>query len=121
MDEQFDIYEYLSGLTGFYFDKAVLKRIAMRRGVQHATNIGDIDEKMEDLLTADLLLTAYMSPTSTPTMTKQHGTFAITVGSQTINTKKDIYDIFVHLYRKWNDPKLEEAEAAGGGLQWLPY
>lgn len=121
MNEQFDIYEYLSGLTGFYFDKAVLKRIAMRRGVLTATNIGDIDEKTEDLLTADLLLTAYLSPTSTPSITKQHNSFSQTIGSQTINSKKDIYNVFVHLYRKWGDEKLEEAEALDGGVQWLPY
>lgn len=121
MNEQFDIYEYLSGLTGFYFDKAVLKRIAMRRGVLTATNIEDIDDKMEDLLTADLLMTAYLSPTSTPSMTKQHGSFSQTIGSQTINSKKDIYNVFVHLYKKWGDEKLEEAEALGGDLQWLSY
>ena len=121
MDERFDIYEYISGLTGFSFDKAVLKRIAMRRGVQNATSIGDISERMEDLLTADLLMTAYMSPTSTPTMTKTHGTFSMTVGSQTIKSKRDLYNTFIYLYRKWNDPKLEEAIAANGGLQWLPY
>lgn len=117
--EEFDIYEYLSGLTGFSFDKAVLKRIAMRRGVLNATNIGDIDERMEDLLTADLLLTAYMSPTSTSSITKQHGAFSQTIGSQTINSKKDIYNLFIHLYKKWDDPKLEEAQSIGGELQWL--
>ena len=121
MDGQFEIYDYLSGLTGFYFDKAVLKRIAMRRGVLNATNIGDIDQRMEDLLTADLLMTAYMSPTSTPSMTKQHGSYSQTVGSQTINSKRDIYNIFVHLYRKWGDDKLEEAESLDGDLQWMPY
>ena len=119
MNEQFDIYDYLSGLTGFYFDKAVLKRIAMRRGVLNATNIGDIDQRMEDLLTADLLMTAYMSPTSTPTMTKKHGSYSQTIGSQTINTKRDIYNIFVHLYRKWGDDKLEDAELLDGDMQWL--
>lgn len=121
MNEQFDIYEYLSGLTGFYFDKAVLKRVAMRRGVVNASSISDIDDKMEDLLTADLLMSAYLSPTSTPSMTKQHGSFTMTVGSQTINSKKDLYDMFVHLYKKWGDANLDKAEALGGELQWLPY
>ena len=119
MNEQFDIYDYLSGLTGFYFDKAVLKRIALRRGVLNATNIGDIDQRMEDLLTADLLMTAYMSPTSTTTMKKQLCSYSQTIGSQTINTKRDIYNIFVHLYRKWGDEKLEDAELLDGDMQWL--
>lgn len=121
MDEQFNIYEYLSGLTGFYFDKAVLKRVAMERGVINATNLGDIDKKTRDLCLADLLYAMYMSPTSTPTNTKKHGNFTQTIGSQTINTKKDIWDICVHLYRKWGDEKLEEIENAGANLQWLSY
>ena len=121
MSEQFDIYEYLSGLTGFSFDKAVLKRIAMRRGVSNATGISDIDQRMEDLLTADLLLTAYLSPSSTSSITKQHGSFTQTIGSQTINSKDEIYDMLLLLYQKWDDDKLEEVEAIGGTMQWLPY
>lgn len=119
MDEQFDVLEYISGLTGYYFDKSVIKRIAMERGVLNATSIDSIDNKTRDMLTADLLYTAYMSPTSTPSFTKQHGAFSQTVGSQTINSKKDLYNMFVYLYRKWGDDKLEEVEAANGGLQWL--
>lgn len=121
MEDKFDILEYISGLTGFSFDKAVLKRIAMERDVLQATNIGDIDKKKRDLITADLLYTAYMSPTSTSSITKQHGSFSQTIGSQTINSKKDIYNMFVYLYRKWDDDKLEEAESVGGELQWLDY
>ena len=121
MSEQFDIYEYMSGLTGFYFDKAVLKRIALRRGVAGASSINDIDERMEDLITADLLFTAYLSPTSTPTMTKKHGDFQLTIGSQTINSPDDIYDILVYLYKKWDDNNLEKVEAIGGDMQWLSY
>lgn len=119
MNEQFDILEYISSLTGFTFDKSVLKRIAMERGVLHATNIGDIDAKARDLITADLLYTIYLSPTSTPSITKQHGAFSQTVGSQTINSKKDIYNMLVRLYKKWNDDKLLEVEELEGGLQWL--
>ena len=119
MAEQFDILEYMSGLTGFSFDRAVLKRIAMERGVLQATSIDEIDSRLRDLLTADVLLVAYLSPTSTSSMTKQHGAFSQTIGSQTINDKDDIYNIIVYLYKKWDDDKLEEVESAGGDLQWL--
>lgn len=119
MEEQFDIYEYLSGLTGFYFDKAVLKRVAMERGVINATSINDIDKKTRDLCVADLLYAMYLSPTSTPTTTKKHGNFSQTIGSQTINSKKDIWNMCYFLYRKWDDEKLEELQSLGGELQWL--
>lgn len=118
---QFDIIRYISSLTGFAIDRAVCERIAMERGVEDATSIKEISQKDNDLLLADLLFTVYVSPNSSASMTKQHGSFTQTVGSQTINDKKEIYKTMIALYRKWNDDKLEAVEAMGGGLQWLDY
>lgn len=115
----FDIIEYLSGLTGFVFDKAVLKRIAMERGVLNATNIGDIDKKTRDLLLADLLLTVYMSPNSSASITQTHGAYTQVVGSQTITDKESLYNMIVSLYRRWDDDKLDDIQDAGATLQWL--
>lgn len=115
----FDILEYLSGLTGFIFDKAVLKRIAMERGVLNATNIGDIDKKTRDLLLADLLLTVYMSPNTSASISQTHGSFSQTIGSQTITDREGLYNMFISLYRKWDDDKLEDVQDLGGTLQWL--
>lgn len=119
MDEQFDIYDYLSGLTGFYVDKSVLKRIAMERGIINATNLGDIDQRTKELCTADILFAIYMSPTSTPTSTKKHGNFSQTIGSQTINSKKDLWNLCYFYYKKWEDEKVEELQQVDEGLQWL--
>lgn len=115
--EQFSIIDYLSGLTGFCFDKAVLNRIALERGVLNVTSFEELDEKTRDLLYADVLLAAYLSPTSSASITKQHGAFTQTVGSQTINDRKGIYNILIALYRKWNDAKLDIATNAGGGIK----
>ena len=41
--EEFDILEYLSGLTGYVFDKAVLKRIAWEREVSDVTSFDELD------------------------------------------------------------------------------
>ena len=62
MGERFDIIEFLSGLTNYVFDKAVLKRIALDRGVLSVTSYSELDDKTKDLLRADLLLAAYLSP-----------------------------------------------------------
>ena len=115
---EFDIIEYLSGLTGFVFDRAVLKRIAMDRGVYCVTSYGELEQKQKDLLLADLLFTVYISPNSSASLTKQHGAFSQTVGSQTINSKKEIYNAMVRIYSKYDDDKLEEVEGLGGFLQW---
>lgn len=116
---QFDIIEYLSGLTGFVFDKAVLKRIAMERGVLEVTAYDELEQQQKDLLLADLLYTVYMSPNSSASLTKNHGAYSQTIGSQTINDKEGIYNLMIALYRKWNDEKLEAVEEMNGSLQWL--
>lgn len=116
---QFDIIEYLSGLTGFVFDKAVLKRIAMERGVLEVTAYDELEQQQKDLLLADLLYTVYMSPNSSASLTKNHGAYSQTIGSQTINDKEGIYNLMIALYRKWNDEKLEVVEEMNGSLQWL--
>lgn len=118
----FDIIEYLSGITMFTFDKAVLKRIALDRDVADVTEYIFLDTKTKDLLKADLLYAAYLSPNVWASSTHSHGSYTKTIGSQTIYSedKERLYNTFVDIYKKYDDPKLEEIESSGGGtLQWL--
>ena len=110
MDEKFDILEYLSGLTSFVFDKAVLKRIALDRGVISVTSYSELDDKTKDLLRADLLLAAYLSPNVWASYTHSHGSYSQTTGSQTIyiEEKERIYNMLRNIYSKYDDAKLEE-------------
>lgn len=110
MDEKFDILEYLSGLTSFVFDKAVLKRIALDRGVLSVTSYSELDDKTKDLLRADLLLSAYLSPNVWASYTHSHGSYSQTTGSQTIyiEEKERIYNMLRNIYSKYDDAKLEE-------------
>lgn len=120
--ETFDIIEYLSGLTQFVFDKAVLKRIAYDRDVIEITDYEELDAKTRDLLRADLLYTAYISPNVWASSSQSHGSYTKTVGSQTIYTedKERLYNTFVSIYKKYEDPMLEEVESSdSGSLQWL--
>ena len=112
------IIEYISGLTGFIFDKSVLIRIAIDRGVL-GKDPADLSQQERDLLTADLLYTAFLSPNTMASRTDQHGSFTRTVGSQTIQSREDIYNMMKRLYRKWNDDKAEEVEASSATLRWL--
>ena len=45
---KFDIIEWLSGLTNFIFDKAVLKRVAIECGVAEVKSYADIGEEELD-------------------------------------------------------------------------
>lgn len=119
--EQMSVIEYISTLTGFVIDTSVCKRIAFDRGVLGITDLSQLDEKTKDLLRADVLFYIYTSPNTSASLTKQHGAFSQTVGSQTINDKKGLYNIMYALYKKWNDDMLEVVEAMEGGLQWLDY
>jgi hypothetical protein len=119
---KFDIIEFLSGLTGYVFDKAVLKRIALERSVYDVKDYIELTTQDVDLLRADLLYTAYLSPNVWASSTNQHGSFARTVGSQTIyaSEREKLYNIFYNIYKKYNDEKLEGLDNVGGTLEWLP-
>lgn len=123
MADKFDILEYLSGLTGFVFDKAVLKRIALDRGVYSVQSYGELTQQDKDLLKADLLLVAYLSPNVWASSTHAHGSYSQTIGSQTIyiEEKERIYNQFINIYKKYDDEKLEEIEGSDSNLQWLDY
>lgn len=119
MTDKMDIIDYLSGLTGFVFDKAVLQRTALDRQALYL-DPENLDTKTRDLLRADLLYTAYISPNVWASHTHSHGSFSQTTGSQTIynEDKERIYNVFMGIYRKYNDEKLEEIDDSST-LQWL--
>lgn len=121
MEEKFDILEFLSGLTNFVFDKAVLKGIALSRGVSDVRSYEELDKRTIELLEADLLYKAYFSPNSWASSTQSHGSYTRTIGSQTLTDaeKERIYARFSFIYKKYDDEKLEEIQDLSGTLEWL--
>lgn len=119
--EHFDIIEYISGLTSYVFDKSLLERIAMDRGVYNAESYDSIDQKTKDLLRADLMYEAFLSPNIIASRSISHGDFSQSVGGQAIyeRDKSKLYNIILNIYGKYNDPKLEELLFDNGTLQWL--
>ena len=69
MDGKFDIIEYMSGLTSFTFDKAVLERIALERGVSEVADYAELDQESTDPVFADLLFAASYSPDASSSTT----------------------------------------------------
>lgn len=119
--EKINIIEYLSGLTTYVFDKAILKRIALDRGVLDVDDCSVLEQKTRDLLKADLLYVAYTSPNVWASSTHSHGSFSQTIGSQTIyvEEKERLYNMFMNIYKQYNDDKLSEVSASDSNLQWL--
>ena len=104
---EFDILQYMSGLTGFTFDKAVLVRIALDRGVAEVTEYDELTKRDKDLITADLLLAAYLSPTVWASYSQEHGSNKKGIGSQTMYNKEQILDWLRGIYEEYEDPMLE--------------
>jgi hypothetical protein len=121
MAVKFDILDFLSGLTGFVFDKSVLARIAWERDVVDVASFDELDTKTIDLIKADLYYTAYLSPNVWASQTNSHGSYSRTTGSQTVyvSDKDRLYNAFTAIYRKYDDAKLDEIEVADSNLQWL--
>lgn len=122
MAQEFDIIKYISGLlAGFVFDKATLERIARDRGVMGVTSYEELDAKTKELLKADLAYSAYYSPTVWASSTQSHGSYSKSRGSQTVadNDKERLYNIFSSVYKKYDDPVLEQVEAEESNLQWM--
>lgn len=119
--DKMNIIEYLSGLTAYVFDKSVLKRIALDRGVLDVDDCSILDKQTRDLLKADLYYAAYMSPNVWASSTHSHGSFSQTIGSQTIyvEEKERLYNMFMNIYKQYNDDKLSEVSASDSNLQWL--
>lgn len=122
MAQEFDIIKYISGLlAGFVFDKATLERIALDRGVMGVTSYEELDAKTKELLKADLAYSAYYSPSVWASSTQSHGSYSKSSGSQTVadNDKERLYNIFSSVYKKYDDPVLEQVEAEESNLQWM--
>lgn len=113
----FDIIEYLEGLTGFVFDKTILIRVARERGVKNVTHFEELSQEQKDLCKADLLYTAYCSPEVWASQTAAHGSFSKTTGSQTLQRKEKILEMAVALYEKYDAVPEEISEE--GNMQWL--
>ena len=105
---EFDILQYMSGLTGFTFDKAVLTRIALDRGVSEVTEYDELTERDKDLITADLLLAAYLSPTVWASFSQSHGSYKKGIGSQSVYNKEALLDYLRGIYEKYDDPMIDK-------------
>lgn len=103
----FDIIEYLSGLTTYVFDKSVLVGVARDRGVLGVQLYEELEQEQKDLLLADLLYKVYVGANSSASISQSNGKTKVSVGSQTINDKTGIYNVMYSLYKKWGDDKLE--------------
>lgn len=119
---KFDILNYISGLTTFVFDKAVLERVALECGVIEVDSFADLTEESKDKCKAMLLETIVFGPHQTASSTNQHGSYTQTLGAQTITSAalENIKTELRRIYNKYNEEdKLDSLSATDGELKWI--
>lgn len=115
----FDALEYLSGLTGFVFDKAVLKRIAMDNDILDAETYADISEEQKDGCKIDLYKTILLSPNTSASHSNQHGAYSVSIGAQRTSKAvlEEVRNQLRMLLKKYD--REEELEGVDDGLLWI--
>ena len=103
-------------MTTFVLDEAVLKRIALDRGVYGCQLPEQLDQRKKDLLLADMLYAVVYGPDNIASHQYQHGQFSTSTGSQKVN-KEELYRMMLRLYQKWGDEKADLLYPSA--LQWL--
>lgn len=120
--QAFDVLGYLSGMTNFVFDKAVLEYVALECGVMGVSSYADITQEQKDSCKIMLLETIVYGPYQTASSTNQHGNWTKTVGAQTI-TSAALESIKAELRRLYNkygsDDKLEALDDTDGEVKWI--
>lgn len=114
---EFNIIDYMSGLTGYVLDESILNRIALERGVAEVDSFDALTQRDKDLLTADILLTVLMAGSDLPSFQHQHGQFSTSTGKQTIKDKDHICNMLRWYYGKWDDEKLDLIPVSS--LHWI--
>lgn len=122
MAQTFNIIEYISGLTNFIFDKAVLNRIALDNEVADIKEYSELTEEKRDMCKASLLETVVFGAYQTASTTSEHGSYKLSVGAQTVTSKmlESIKSELRRIYKKYRlDEKIEALDETDGGLKWI--
>ena len=116
----FDIYDYLSGLTGYVFDISVLKRVALNQGVSEVADYSELTEEQKDRCKIELLETLLITPHQSASQTNKHGEWQTQTGSQTLTAAvlDNINRELGRLYKKYDEQDKLDA-INDGTLQWL--
>lgn len=119
---KFDILDYLSGITNFVFDKAVLQNVALDCGVAETESYLDLTDEQKDRCKIALFEKIVFGVYQTASTTSQHGAFTQTVGAQTITSAalESIKSELRRLYKKYDeDDKLDTLDDTSGEVRWI--
>lgn len=119
---EFDILDYLSGITNFVFDKSALMHVALECGVAGVTQYPDLTDEQKDRCKMMLYEKIVFGVYQTASVTNQHGSYTLTVGAQTITAAalQSIKAELKRLYGKYGEEdKLQALDDASGEVKWI--
>lgn len=115
----FNIITWLGNRVGYNIPEETLQNIVLERGLQDVTDFAELDARDKDLLLADVLFFLWSSPTETASYSRAHGDNSESYGSQKLTDKRNIYNLMMSLYKKWDDPMADLVQESDGNVQWL--
>jgi hypothetical protein len=109
----------MSNMTGYTFERGQLENIAMNRGVSNVKSFSDLTVRDRNLLLADMLFVIITSPSSTASVSKQHGDYSTTVGSVRIENQDALRKLMTALYSNPDKELNDILTSYQGGVFWV--
>ena len=99
------IEDYLGGLTAYDIPEKAIKVLLAKRGVEEYSMIGDLDEKTQDLITADLYMWCATLPSSKSDTKDSDGNWSHAEGGWTKSAfdSRQLRAMAKDLYDKWGE------------------
>jgi hypothetical protein len=117
--QEFDLITYMGSMTGYTFTREQLEGIVTNRGLGDVTSFSELTLKDRNLMLADMLFIIYTTPTSTGSVSKQHGDYSVTVGAMQITDKDNIYKLMTALYSNPEQELNQTLATYQGGVCWI--
>ena len=109
-----NILTYLGGKIRFAVTEDNILAVLTDRGIASTADTDTLTKEQLDLCYADLLFIIWAtSPSKTASISKAHGKFSESIGSETFEDKTDLYNAMVYIYTLYSDDKINELPSRG--------
>lgn len=105
----YTIENYLRGKVDYDFSNEAITAILFDRGVTAATPANEVSERDRDLCFADLLMYAASSSVQSSGEYISDNGYQLQKSARNVYDRKAMRENALRLYKKWDDPRAEEA------------
>lgn len=109
---------WLRGMVDFDFTPEALAAVLFNRGIAAGTDASTLTEKQRDLCYADILMYAAGSSVKASGEYISDNGYQLQKSAKNVFDRKALRDLAMRLYKKWKDPRADEA--ASGKFKMRP-